>query len=216
MTGLAMSCRPVRTPLHPPVSSGMRRSWRRGRLRPRRGRCHPAEEAAAGGGPGRCVALGPGRAQPGGRREGAEQSWDPRRGGGGVPARAAWSDLAGTRSAEAPLGRASGGGERSAERGGPVSERPAPGRGPVGGQRGAPGARGVGRGLVGRRSGRLTVRPGILLTWARGGVGAGEARVGQLGTRGRARVAPLGDFAAQEAAPEVAGLLALGAGKLCC
>lgn len=49
VAGLTMSCRPVRSPPVPPSPSapGLRRSWRRGRPRPRRGGCHPLEEAAA-------------------------------------------------------------------------------------------------------------------------------------------------------------------------
>lgn len=94
VAGLAMSCRPVRSPPPPP---GVRRSWRRGRLRPRRGGCHPLRRRRPAGAWGRRAWPGEGCPGRGRRRQGeARGVGAQRRGRGGVPARAAFPDLAGT------------------------------------------------------------------------------------------------------------------------
>lgn len=54
VTGLAMFCSPVRKPTPhtapPPSAPGVRRSWRRGRPRPRRRGCHPLRRRRPAGG----------------------------------------------------------------------------------------------------------------------------------------------------------------------
>lgn len=63
----------------PPSPPGLRRSWRRGRPRPRRGGCHPLEEAAARGGLWTACSGRSGRQPP---REGCSGRQPPPPGGG--------------------------------------------------------------------------------------------------------------------------------------
>ena len=181
MAGLAMSCRPVRTP-PPPPPPGVRRGWRRGRLRPRRSGCHPLRRRRPVGGwgrrawpgegcPGRrprppgggvgsgSAVAGPGSARPSARgRRGPR----PRR-----PSRARCGRAHGSRGVKCYPGsvRGSACGPRE------VSVCPPPfprfptgsvgvhcGERPEVGASGAPEASGKGPGLVGRRSGRLCSR----------------------------------------------------------